>query len=77
VDFRKLLKLFIASGGEVIVSSKWAEEFGVQPGGAIGGVQFKTQDEIANIVIDSDKIVDYATPNYPFNMMLYHQAGPR
>jgi hypothetical protein len=71
VDFRKLLKEFMAAGGTVVLNKRWAEEFGVQPRDCIAGVTIVSPADIAELVVDADKIMDYATPNYPANLKFY------
>lgn len=68
VDFRKLIKQFMANGGEVVAHKKWCDEFSVQPRDMIGGVRVLPESEVAELILDAEKMVDYATPNYPFNL---------
>jgi hypothetical protein len=76
VDFRKLLKAFMASGGEIVLNKKWCDEFAVQQSGIIGGIKILPQNEIAELIVDAEKIVDYATPNYPANLkFFFNQPG--
>lgn len=59
ISFVKLVKKFIADGGKVYCNKYYCDLYSVQQCDLLSGVEIRDEKELAEIIMDADKILDY------------------
>ncbi len=62
VHFHKLINEFVGRGGRIILSKPWASKLCIQQCDLHAGAEILTESEIADVILDADRIIDYSTP---------------